>query len=742
MANATEMKNKRRLVNVKSNIKGKAPSNLDITYGEIAVNYAKDAEFLSIKNEDQETVTFDRAVEYGKNTKDEANPSNNINYKSVALRGSQTRDNGSTSTAEYTSALGYEIQAMNKGEMGVGTFNKTKSGLLFSVGNGTTKDNRANVIEALSEGTVNVNGNFNAGNTNIDGKLTVNGDVKVEGNNFDVKSTTTNFSGTSFNVTGTTNFKGNTNTTGNTTINGNLTVTGTSNLQGATTLNSTLSVDGNTDLRNGLDVTGTTNLNGATNITGNTIINGSETITSDLNVSGKTNIKGATTLQSTLSVDGNTDLKNGLNVTGATNLNGATNITGATKITGDTLINGSETITSNLNVSGNTNIKGTLTVDGKTTINDDLDVTGNTNITGTTNISGTTTIDDNLNVTGNANITGNTNITGVTNISGTTTIDDNLNVTGNANITGATNIIGATTIKNNLTVTGNTNVSGTTTLNQLTVTGNTNLASVTAATLNVTGQTVLSSTTISGGLTITNGGITLPEGQGLNKTLSWSYGDVTSAPNGSTNFSANKSFVIPSSTAHITKSALTYAAGTFSSGSYDTTAARTINVPTSIEHLSSSWNSTSRVLTVGGKVSASTLTVTGDASLNAVTASTITTTGNITSQGSIFSTSDIRMKDNISDINTSELELLQQVKLKSFNYKDDETKRKVYGVIAQDIEAAGYTSLIHEDEQGTKSVDYTSFLILKIAQLEFLLNATRQQMNGLNAKIKELQDKE
>ena len=670
MANATEMKNKRRLVNVKSNIKGKAPSKFDITYGEIAVNYAKDAEFLSIKNEDQETVTFDRAVEYGKNPKNEANPSNNINYKSVALRGSQTRDNGSTSTAEYTSALGYEIQAMNKGEMGVGTFNKTKSGLLFSVGKGTTKDNRANVIEVLSEGTVNVNGNFNAGKTNIDGTLTVNGDVKVEGDKFDVKSTTTNFSGTSFNITGTTNFHGNTNTTGNTTINGNLTVHGTSNLQGATTLNSTLSVDGNTDLKNGLDVTGTTNINGATNITG------------------------------------------------------------------DTLINGSETITSNLNVSGNTNIKGTLTVDGKTTINDDLDVTGNTNITGATNIGGTTTIDDNLNGTGNANITGNTNI------SGTTTIDDNLNVTGNANITGATNISGATTIKNNLTVTGNTNVSGTTTLNKLTVTGNTNLASVTASTLNVTGQTTLSSTTISGGLTITNGGITLPEGQGLNKTLSWSYGDVTGAASDSTNFSANKSFVIPSSTAHITKSALTYAAGTFSGGSYNTTAAKTINVPTSIEHLSSSWNSTSKVLTVGGKVSASTLTVTGDASLNAVTASTITSTGNITSQGSIFSTSDIRMKDNISDINTSELELLQQVKLKSFNYKDDETKRKVYGVIAQDIEAAGYTSLIHEDEQGIKSVDYTSFLILKIAQLEFLLNATRQQMNGLNAKIKELQDKE
>ena len=100
-----EIKNKRRLVNVKSNLKGKTPTVNDITYGEIAVNYAKGAEFLSMKNEDQKIVTFDRAIEYGKNVKDEANPSNNINYKSVALRDSQTRDNGSTSTADFTSAM-------------------------------------------------------------------------------------------------------------------------------------------------------------------------------------------------------------------------------------------------------------------------------------------------------------------------------------------------------------------------------------------------------------------------------------------------------------------------------------------------------------------------------------------------------------------------------------------------------------------------------------------------------------
>lgn len=228
----------------------------------------------------------------------------------------------------------------------------------------------------------------------------------------------------------------------------------------------------------------------------------------------------------------------------------------------------------------------------------------------------------------------------------------------------------------------------------------------------------------------------------MNKTLSWTYGSVTSASNDSTNFSQNKSFVIPSSTAHIAKSTLTYAAGTFASGSYDTTAAKTINVPTSVEHLSSSWNSTNGTLTVNGKVAVNSLSVTGNSNLAAVSASTLTTTGSITSQGSIFSTSDLRMKENIENISVSELEALQKISFKSFNYKDDETKRKVYGVIAQDVEGAGYTSLIHEDESGMKSVDYTSFLILKIAQLEFLLKATRQQMNGLNAKIEELSKKQ
>ena len=304
-----EIKNKRRLVNVKSNLKGKTPTVNDITYGEIAVNYAKGAEFLSMKNEDQKIVTFDRAIEYGKNVKDEANPSNNINYKSVALRDSQTRDNGSTSTADFTSAMGYEIQTKNKGEMGVGTFNKTKDGLLFSVGNGTSSTARANIIEAMADGSVNIQADVTTqGNYIINDKLTVNGDVEANSNKFDVKSTTTTISGSNLNVTATTNINGATNVTGNTKLNGNLVVTSTSNLQGAATLNSTLAVTGNTDLKGGLDVTGSTNIDGVTNITGDTSISGAS-----FTVNAPTTITSNTTINGTLTVTDVYMLINGKN---------------------------------------------------------------------------------------------------------------------------------------------------------------------------------------------------------------------------------------------------------------------------------------------------------------------------------------------------------------------------------------------------------------------------------------------
>lgn len=81
--------------------------------------------------------------------------------------------------------------------------------------------------------------------------------------------------------------------------------------------------------------------------------------------------------------------------------------------------------------------------------------------------------------------------------------------------------------------------------------------------------------------------------------------------------------------------------------------------------------------------------------------------------------SDVRLKDNIAPID--DIDKVAGVPLVTFNYKTDEIKR--YGVIAQDLEAAGLANLVTTpvDEEGNetyKTVDYISFLTLKIAQLE------------------------
>jgi hypothetical protein len=59
----------------------------------------------------------------------------------------------------------------------------------------------------------------------------------------------------------------------------------------------------------------------------------------------------------------------------------------------------------------------------------------------------------------------------------------------------------------------------------------------------------------------------------------------------------------------------------------------------------------------------------------------------------------------------------------------------VYGVIAQEVEAAGLDELIHTDEEGMMSVDYTSFLILRVAYLENLLGHLHTKIAQLEEKI-------
>lgn len=89
--------------------------------------------------------------------------------------------------------------------------------------------------------------------------------------------------------------------------------------------------------------------------------------------------------------------------------------------------------------------------------------------------------------------------------------------------------------------------------------------------------------------------------------------------------------------------------------------------------------------------------------------------------------SDERLKRNVENVPNDDIEKIKKVPLKSFVFKSDNTKH--FGVIAQEVENAGLDELVKNDAEGIKSVDYTSLLILKIAELEKEIQSLKEQIN-------------
>lgn len=417
--------------------------------------------------------------------------------------------------------------------------------------------------------------------------------------------------------------------------------------------------------------------------TGNTTLNASGNTT--INTSGNTRIKstGTTVIDSldgvdiygstavvsagTVAVGGDDTL---LEKAPAVEVSGTTtDIYGATTLTmTGTTVN---TTGTTLNTTG-----GTVNISGGT---GGVNITGATKLNGNTSITGTITTSSNANVGGNLKVTGTTDITGTTTIGGVTTINNNLNVTGNTKITGTTDISGKTTIDDDLDVTGKLKVTGTTNISgETTIDDNLKVT----GTLNVTGNTTLAATTattISASTSVktplvsatTISADTLYTKNGLEKSLSWEYGSV-SAKTGS---------------------------------SYNGKESKTITVPKTISDVAS------------GKVSS-------DASGN------LSVSGTITATGAIYS-SDINLKENVNDVEFTKLFDANGVQIRSFNFKNDDTKRKMYGVIAQEVEASGLEDIVVTKEDGFKGVDYTALSLLKIAYLENKVKQLEIMINKL-----------
>lgn len=91
--------------------------------------------------------------------------------------------------------------------------------------------------------------------------------------------------------------------------------------------------------------------------------------------------------------------------------------------------------------------------------------------------------------------------------------------------------------------------------------------------------------------------------------------------------------------------------------------------------------------------------------------------GGVTAKA-FYESSDISLKENITPITKEATDAVNCLAFKQFNFKDDKDKTTKYGVVAQEVEAAGLSNLVSANEEGVKSVDYISLLILKIEALE------------------------
>ena len=100
--------------------------------------------------------------------------------------------------------------------------------------------------------------------------------------------------------------------------------------------------------------------------------------------------------------------------------------------------------------------------------------------------------------------------------------------------------------------------------------------------------------------------------------------------------------------------------------------------------------------------------------------------------------SDRNVKEDIENVDFRSVRKAMGGITKQFRYKDDPEHRLTYGVIAQDLEAAGLNELVHIDENGVKAVDYTSLLMLKYEYLLSLYENLSVNLGVLQDELEEI----
>ena len=148
---------------------------------------------------------------------------------------------------------------------------------------------------------------------------------------------------------------------------------------------------------------------------------------------------------------------------------------------------------------------------------------------------------------------------------------------------------------------------------------------------------------------------------------------------------------------------------------------------------------TTNALDTNGNVNLSNIVTIDTAAGQCVTVNrNLCVNGVVTAQQQIYS-SDRNLKENISLVTDDEMDRVANINYKSYNFKNDENKSKIYGVIAQDVQDAGLNELVYTNEDGNLAVDYTSLMILKLAHLRKVNDNLVAYMSNVDYRIAQLE---
>ncbi len=90
--------------------------------------------------------------------------------------------------------------------------------------------------------------------------------------------------------------------------------------------------------------------------------------------------------------------------------------------------------------------------------------------------------------------------------------------------------------------------------------------------------------------------------------------------------------------------------------------------------------------------------------------------------GSIYNTSDERLKENILSINKDNTDNLFTINPILFNYKNDSSKNKHFGVLAQDVEKVFPELVKNNNISGYKTVNYQELIPIMLVKMKLMQN--------------------